>query len=121
MAEKLHDEQAFSDLLDEFSDYIKNADNVVEILQTGADAFVKDLKALPSPRSKIHKSGYTHLLDTFASRKEGSQVLVGWGKYYGPILEEGSIKMKARSHFWPLWKRNQEKYYNKMINKLNGG
>lgn len=115
---ELFGEQNFADLEKLFSDYAKQADKLEEILQAGADAFVDDLKKLPAPRSKIRKTGYTHLIDVFASRKEKESVLVGWGKYYGPMVEGGTSKMSARPHFRPLWKRNQNKYYSIMINKF---
>lgn len=121
MDDKLHNEQAFSELEDTFADLMKAVDNVPEILQAGADEFIKDLKSLPSPRSNINTGGYTHLLDTFASRPEGEDILVGWGKYYGPILESGSKKMAARAHFRPTWRKNAEKYYKTMTDKIIGG
>ena len=51
-AKKLN-EKSFKDLDDELSAYMAQADNALEALQKGADALVKDLKALPKPRSKI--------------------------------------------------------------------
>lgn len=121
MAESLHNEQAFRELDELFSEYAKAADNTVEVLQTGADAFVKDLKALPSPRSRISKAGYTHMIDTFSSKEENGNILVGWGKYYGPIVEHGSRNMGAKPHFKPLFQKNKEKYYQLMIKKFHGG
>lgn len=118
---ELYNEKSFSDLEDIFKDYMEKADNALEILQAGADEFVKDLKHLPSPRSDIAKAGYTHLIDTFASRPDGEDVLVGWGKYYGPMVESGTRKMTARPHFHPLFERNKIKYYNLMVNKFHGG
>ena len=69
-------EKAFADLEDIFKEYAKKADNALDVLQTGADAFVKDLKALPSPRSRISKPGYTHLIDKFSTKQENDTVLV---------------------------------------------
>ena len=66
-AKKLND-KSFKDLDDELSAYMAQADNALEALQKGADALVKDLKALPKPRSKIAKPGYVHLLDSFATK-----------------------------------------------------
>ena len=121
MADRLFNEQAFSELEDTFADLMKAVDDVPEILQAGADEFIKDLKSLPSPRSNISKGGYTHLLDSFASRTEGEDILVGWGKYYGPIVEGGSVKMAARAHLKPTWRRNADKYYKSMTDKILGG
>lgn len=118
-AKKLND-KSFKDLDDELSAYMAQADNALEALQKGADALVADLKALPKPRSKIAKPGYVHLLDSFATKtsEDGTSVVVGWGKYYGPILEHGSKKMDAQPHFYPTWKANKEKYYRVMVDAL---
>ena len=122
---KLHNEQSFKDLEETFKEYMDKADRPLEILQAGADAFVKDLKALPSPRSRINKAGYTHMIDTFASRQEGEDVLVGWGKYYGPIIERGYKTKRrmvpARPHFKPTFEKNKNRYYDMMIQKIHGG
>ena len=117
----LNNEQSMQELMDLFSEAMKKADNMQEILQAGADEFVEDLKALPSPRSKIVRTSHTHIIDTFGSKTEDKSVLVGWGKYYGPIVEHGSIKMRAQPHFKLLWARNKEKYYKTMVSKFNGG
>ena len=114
-------EKDINDLTDMFRGLAEKADNLVEALQSGADEFIRDLKKLPSPRSNISKGGYTHLLDSFASKKEGETVLVGWGKYYGPMVEGGTKKMSARPHFKSTWKRNEKRYYTAMTNKLIGG
>lgn len=107
---------------DEFSDLLKNFDDidgrVDEILQIGADELCKDIKNLPKPRSKVTKSGYTHLLDTITSRKEGKEVVVGWGKYYGPMLEKGTKKMEGQGHLARTFKRNADKYYEKMTKEI---
>lgn len=114
-------EEGLMELEQTFKELIKRADNMMEVLQEGADSFVADLKKLPSPRSNISKSGYTHLLDTFTSEQDKDQVLIGWGKYYGPIVERGSVKMRARPHFKSTFKRNAGKYYQLMNDKLLGG
>lgn len=120
MAE-LYNEQAFSDLEKTFAELMKQADDIQDVLQAGADEFVKDLKKLPAPRSKINKAGYTHLIDTFASKPEDDQVLIGWGKYYGPMVEKGTKKMRARPHLKPMWQKNADKYYKLMQDKVIGG
>ncbi|MFR1687996.1 MAG: hypothetical protein ACLSVX_12540 [Massilimicrobiota timonensis] len=101
----------FADFNDMLEEYIKTAENVLEELKKTADEFVEDLLKLPKPRSSISKSGYTHLIDTFSSRNTGKDIEVGWGKYYGPMLENGAKQMKkAHPHLNPLWNKNQEKY-----------
>lgn len=44
---------------------------------------------------------------------------VGWGKYYGPMLEHGTKKMSAKAHLKPLFEQNKERYYKKMIAALD--
>ena len=104
------------DLEEELRKYAENAsgDNVLAVLQAGADAFTNDLLKLPSPRSNISKPGYTHLLDSFANKVDQTEkgVIVGWGKYYGPIVE------KRKPHLHPLWESNKQKYYQIMEQKL---
>ena len=76
-----------------------------------AQDFVKDLLKLPSPKSKISKSGYTHLISTFSYRKKATEIEIGWGKYYGPMVEKGTIKMiSSHPHLVPLWNRNSKRY-----------
>lgn len=107
--------EAMSEILEK---YIDGADNAVDVLETGAKEFVGDLLKLPKPISKIRKSGYTHLIKCFAYKKKNKEVEAGWGKYYGPMLEHGTIKMNAQEHLYPVWDRNKEKYYKKMLTKL---
>lgn len=107
--------EAMSEILEK---YIDGADNAVDVLETGAKEFVGDLLKLSKPISKIRKSGYTHLIKCFAYKKKNKEVEAGWGKYYGPILEHGSVKMNAQEHLFPVWDRNKEKYYKKMLTKL---
>lgn len=107
--------EAMSEILEK---YIDGADNAVDVLEVGAKEFVNDLLKLPKPISKIRKSGYTHLIKCFAYKKKNKEVEAGWGKYYGPMLEHGTIKMKAQEHLYPVWDRNKEKYYKKMLTKL---
>lgn len=107
--------EAMSEILEK---YIDGADNAVDVLETGAKEFVGDLLKLPKPISKIRKSGYTHLIKCFAYKKKNKEVEAGWGKYYGPILEHGTVKMNAQEHLYPVWDRNKEKYYKKMLTKL---
>jgi HK97 gp10 family phage protein len=109
----------FDDLSKDIETYLKNAENVQEVLEVGAKEFTNDLLKLPKPKSSIRKSGYTHLVDSFSYRKvDNNEVEVGWGKYYGRLVEEGTFKMKAQPHLRPTWERNKNKYYEKMIKKL---
>lgn len=112
--------KGFQDLTDILKSYIKNADDnkAVEALISGAKEFVNDLLKLPKPISKIRRAGYTHLIDTFAYRAKNKEIEVGWGKYYGPMVEHGTKNMNATPHVNPLFERNKEKYYKIMITKL---
>lgn len=108
----------FSALSEQLEYYIKGAENSTEILMDGAEAFLKDLNKLTKPISKIRKSGYTHLINTFAIDSTDKEIVVGWGKYYGRMVELGTEKMDARAHMYPLWEHNKEKYYKLMLTKL---
>lgn len=99
--------------------YAGNVDKIDRVLEEGAKTFVQDLLKLPSPKSRISTPGYTHLIETFAWEKnrQGS-FSIGWGKYYGPMVEKGTAKMGAHPHLVPLWVRNQERYYREMAESL---
>ena len=111
-------DSGLEDLEKILSEYAKKTDNVMEVLEIGATEFVNDVRKLPKPRSNVRKSGYTHLLDTIAKDKKIGEIEVGWGKYYGPMVEKGTVKMKGFPHFAPTFERNKEKYYRKMIGEL---
>ncbi len=102
------------------AEFIDKADdsNVIRVLKKGADTFTKDLLSLPKPRSRIRAAGYTHMVDTFADRINGKEIEVGWGKYYGPMVEHGTVKMSAQPHLNPTFNRNAERYYKIMIDEL---
>lgn len=108
-------DSGFEELEELISDYAKKTDNITEILEVGAREFVDDVKRLPKPRSSVRKSGYTHLLDAVAYHKNQKEVEAGWGKYYGPMVEKGTKRMKATPHMATTFNRNKEKYYKKMI------
>ena len=110
--------EGFQELTNILKNYIKQVDNVVDILEVGAKEFVNDALKLPKPFSKIRKTGYTHLVRSFSYRKKKNEVEAGWGKYYGPMQEKGTDKMNAQPHMYPLWDKNKEKYYKKMLTKL---
>ena len=96
---------------------ISKVEKPEKILEIGAKEFTQDLKKLPKPISQIKKSGYTHLIRTFAYRQKGKEFEVGWGKYYGPMVENGTEKMNEQPHLYPLWDKNKEKYYKLMLTK----
>ena len=111
----------------ELANYMKAAepDHVVEILKAGADQLVADVRSLPKPRSRIAKAGYTHLLDSVTGEeaKVKGDYVVGWAKYYGPIVEKGHVTPKgthvsARAHLKPTYRQNRDKYVAAMQKKL---
>jgi len=109
----------FNDLSKDIESYLKNVENVQEVLEVGAKEFTNDLLKLPKPKSQIRKSGYTHLIDTFTYRKaKNNEIEVGWGKYYGRMVEYGTSKFGSRPHLRPAWETNKNKYYSVMLKKL---
>lgn len=118
MSSETYGYNGFQDLANILEKYAEGAENVIDVLEEGAKEFKNDLLKLPKPMSQIRAAGYTHLVRTFAYRKKTDEVEVGWGKYYGPMLEHGTRKMSAREHVYPLWDRQKEKYYKVMITKL---
>lgn len=118
MSNNVYGYDGFQDLADMLEGYMKNIENPTDVLLAGAKEFVSDLLKLTKPMSQIRKAGYTHLIDSFAYRENKKQVEVGWGKYYGPMVEKGTNKMRGQPHVYPLWNKNNEKYYKTMLNKL---
>lgn len=112
--------QELSDLLSEISKEISD-ENVKEALSVGAQEFVNILLKLPKPISRIRSPGYTHMVDTFALKEKGKQVEVGWGKYYGPMQENGWLSNRGNPHMIPTWNRNKEKIYRSMIERTGLG
>lgn len=101
-------------LMDKASD-----EKALDIVEKGAEQFVEDLLKLPKPRRQIRSAGYTHLVSTFAQRRTRSDIEVGWGKYYGPMVERGTRTMKkSHPHMQPLFNQNQMKYYEAMKKEL---
>ncbi len=115
----------FVELSDLLEKYAETAENILEEQEKIADDFLSDLRKLSSPRSSICKSGYTHLIDTFAKKVNGKEVEVGWGKYYGPMVERGhgirgsSTRVAPRAHLVPCWNANAEKYIDDFKKRTN--
>lgn len=108
----------FLNLQHQLESYLSNINNPLDIIEPGAEEFVKDLLKLPKPKSDIVKSGYTHLTDTFCYERKDKEIVVGWDKYYGRMVEQGTKKTKRQPHLNPTFERNKEKYYQLMINKF---
>lgn len=112
----------FSDLIAQYSEKLSQ-DKVLDILESGAEELAADGRKLPSPLSKIRAPGYTHLVKTISTKVNRSrrEIEVGWGKYYGPIVENGAPgrpKYRRNAHLIPLYTRNQKKYYELMKKKF---
>ncbi len=120
MSGDFHSFDGFDDLikyLDECSANV-DVDKVEKVLEVGASQFVQDLMKLPKPISSIRKPGYTHLVQSFTYRKNRGQVEIGWGKYYGRMVESGTMKTKAHPHMNPLFEKNKNKYYTAMTKAI---
>ena len=112
----------FSDLIAQYSEKLSQ-DKVLDILESGAEELAADGRKLPSPLSKIRAPGYTHLVKTISTKVNRSrrEIEVGWGKYYGPIVENGAPgrqKYRRNAHLITLYTRNQKKYYELMKKKF---
>lgn len=107
----------FEELIEDLERYIAKVEKPEDIIEVGVKEFIKDLKKLTKPMSQIRKNGYTHLINTFSYRKKGKEFEVGWGKYYGPMVENGTKNMTSRTHLRPCFERNKNKYYRKMFEK----
>lgn len=113
----MFDYKSFDELADELTKMIEQVSKPLEILEIGAKEYVNDLLKLPKPYSKIRSSGYTHLVDTFCYEIRKDEIVVGWGKYYGRMLEDGTKITKRQAHMYPTFEENKEKYYSLMLNK----
>ena len=109
----------FVKMLEEFKKRTE-VKNVTKVLEIGAKQLTEDVRALPRPRSQINAPGYTHLLDTMTYKVAGEEVEVGWGKYYGPMVENGTTKMNGTEHLRTTFKRNRGKYYKNMQRAIFG-
>lgn len=115
MAEDFTGFDDFSKLLEKYIGKTEK-ENVMQALEIGAEELARDVRALPKPRRP--GGGRTHMLDSVATKRRGEEIEVGWGKYYGPFVENGTRKMGAQPHMKPTFNKNKEKYYRKMQKAL---
>lgn len=113
-----YEDEGFDALQKLLDGYDIKEEAVLAGLEKGAEQFAADIRKLPKPRSQIAKAGYTHLLDTVTHKRTNKDVEVGWGKYYGPMVEHGTTKMRGASHIQPTFERNKEKYYKIMTQNI---
>ena len=107
----------FAELLKEFD---VNEGEVLNVMEKGARSYIQDVRKLTRPRSRMNAPGYTHLLDTVTYRRNKQEIEIGWGKYYGPMLEHGAMRMTAVPHIGTTFERNKGKYYKTMVQELFG-
>ena len=122
MSDRIYDAEAMMDGFEKLQDILKkyeiSDEKVLNAMEHGAKEMCMDMRKLPKPRSNVRKAGYTHLLDTFTYERKRGEVEVRWGKYYGPMVENGTVRAKASPHMKPYFKANQNKIYNSIVNKL---
>lgn len=97
-------------------------DNLKQALLAGATELASDANKLPKPISRINSPGYTHLLSSISARMMqggATGAEVGWGKFYGRMVEKGTSKMSPRAHLIPLYERNAKNYYQTIVDKIN--
>lgn len=112
------DTTGFDELESMLKKFQIDQEKALDILEDVAEQFTGDVKRLPKPRSKIRTMGHTHLLDTITYRRKKTEIEVGWGKYYGPMVEKGTRKMKGTPHLKPTFINNQEKYFEDLSKKI---
>lgn len=102
--------------------YQKSADkkHVLEAIASGAAQLAADVRRLPRPRSRVRAVGYEHLLDTVTYEKKENEVKVGWGKYYGRMVENGTKRSRANPHLKPQYQSQEKKYVGIIRKKLFG-
>ena len=120
----MNDFEGLLELANELEDIMEVNKEPQKILAVGAKLFVSDLLKLPKPKSKIRSAKHTHLVDSFSyqeSRFKKGEIEVGWGKYYGRMVEEGTVRMGRQPHLKPLFNMNRKRYMNAMLKeaKLN--
>lgn len=121
MSETHFYESGFDGLENLLYEFSEKMENPLDIIEDVAKELVSDIRKLPKPRSMINKPGYTHLLDTVTYERTDTEIEVGWGKYYGPMVEYGTKNMDGVPHISTTFEANKEKYYRKMKEKLYGG
>ncbi len=112
------DTEGFDELEELLKQYEVNEEKVLKALEKGANMLVIDVRKLPRPRSSMNGRGYTHLINTVTSGRFKREIEVGWGKYYGPMVECGTRKMRGTPHIKTVFKRNKGKYYEAIEKEL---
>ena len=121
MSIEMH-KSGFEELAELIKSYELTEEKKINALEAGAKALVSDVRRLPKPMSKIRAPGYTHLLYTVTCKRAKKEIEVGWGKYYGPMVENGAKTMKGRGtpHIYPTFQKNRKKYYGIVEGQLFG-
>ena len=111
-------DEGFDELIKLLQQYEISENEVLDAMETGVKEIVRDLRKLPRPRSQITKASHTHLLDSITYERKQKEIVAGWGQYYGPMVENGTVKMKGTPHVKPTFRTNQKKYFETVKNKL---
>lgn len=110
------------ELVNQLEGYLDKMDSkgITDILEVGAEALTKDSQRQAQPRSNLGGS-HTHMLDSISYSKDlaKSTVEVGWGVYYGHMVESGTSKMGSQPHLIPTFENNKKRYYQMMIDKFH--
>lgn len=114
------DLKGFDDLSELLKEYEVTEEEAIQALEIVAKEFTDDVRKMPKPRSQVRKTGYTHLIDTVTYKRKRNEIEIGWGKYYGPMVENGTAKMKGTPHIKPVFRNNMLKYYKMIDTKLFG-
>lgn len=114
------DLKGFDDLSELLKEYEVTEEEAIQALETVAKEFVADVRKLPKPRSQVSKAGYTHLIDTTTYKRKRNEIEIGWGKYYGPMVENGTTKMRGTPHIKSNFNNNLLKYYKMIDTQLFG-
>lgn len=117
-------QESFDELVKQLGELSKKASpkETKAILMSGATMMKNDANRLPYPISKIRSAGYSHMVNTFQAEESShhdTEIEVGWGKYYGPMVEHGTRLQHEQAHLIPLWNRNKERYFNAMAEAFN--
>ncbi len=118
MKNSFYIDEGFDFLEEVLAKYDVSDEKIFKSLEKGAKALADDVRKLPKPRSQIQKAGYTHLLDTVTYKREKDDIAIGWGKYYGPMVENGTKKTGASPHIKTTFAANKDKYNKMMIQDL---
>ena len=107
----------FQKIIQEYQEKFEQS-RIEAAMMDGAEQLARDVRALPKPRSQIRSLDTPSTGHRFGQKRKNGEVEVGWGKYYGPMVEAGTLKMNAQPHLRGLFKKDSNKYYNLILQRL---